>query len=118
MNEYQILAEKYYQMRRMARCREQAAREVGLMPQQFYLLIAIKGLPEDKCATVGVLAERLQIEPHSAVELINRLTERGLVERHRDRTDLRRVLIALTSSGESLLHHLMQAIADPIARRE
>lgn len=104
--DFQALAEFRYQLRRFTRFSEQAVRAVGLEPQQHQLLLAVKGLPEGKIATVGTLADRLQIEHHSAVELINRLAEKGLVERHRDVADMRRVLVSLTDAGEALLHKL------------
>ena len=109
--EYQALAEFRYQVRRFLHFSEQAARSVGLEPQQHQLLLALKGLPEQRAATVGELAERLQIQHHSAVELINRMVERNLIERCRDENDQRRVNIRLTQNGDevlrklSILHH-------------
>ena len=109
--EYQALAEFRYQLRRFLRFSEEAARAVGLEPQQHQLLLALKGLPQGRTATVGELAERLQIQHHSAVELINRMAERDLLERSRDENDQRRVNISLTVNGDevlrklSLLHH-------------
>ncbi len=79
---------------------------MGLEPQQHQLLLALKGLPQGRNATVGDLAERLQLRHHSTVELIDRLVERGLIERSRDETDQRRVLIKLTSYGEEVLQKL------------
>ena len=52
------------------------------------------------------MAERLQIKHHSAVELIDRLVERGLIRRSRDDPDQRRVIIHLTPHGEQLLRKL------------
>lgn len=101
--EYQALAEFRYQIRLFLRFSEQAARAAGLEPQQHQLLLAIKGLPEDKKATISTLAERLQLEHHSTVELIDRLVERGFVERYRDEADQRRVLVNLTPRGEEVL---------------
>jgi DNA-binding MarR family transcriptional regulator len=106
LTEYLALAEFRYQMRLFTRFSEQAARSVGLEPQQHQLLLAVKGLPTDKLATIGTLAERLQIEHHSTVELIDRLVEKGLIQRHRDEEDQRRVLISLTSQGEEILQKL------------
>ena len=110
-SEYQALAEFRYQLRRFLRFSEEAARAVGLEPQQHLLLLALKGLPEGHAATVGELAERLQIQHHSTVELINRMADRDLIERTRDENDQRRVNISLTRKGDevlrklSLLHH-------------
>ena len=104
--EYQALAELRYQLRRFLHFSEQEARATGLEPQQHQLLLAIKGLPTAKTASVGELAERLQLQHHSTVELINRMVERGLLERQRDSGDQRRVLINLTARGDELLKKL------------
>ncbi|HLH61305.1 MAG TPA: MarR family transcriptional regulator [Ktedonobacteraceae bacterium] len=111
MNEYQALAEFRYQIRRFLHFSEQVARETGLEPQQHQLLLALKGLPEGRKGTIGELAERLQIQHHSTVELIDRMVEHHFIQRHRDEEDQRRVIIQLTPAGEevlrklSLLHH-------------
>ncbi|HYX50470.1 MAG TPA: helix-turn-helix domain-containing protein, partial [Ktedonobacteraceae bacterium] len=76
ITEYQTLAEFRYQLRRFLRFSEQAARAAGLEPQQHQLLLALKGLPEGRKATIGALAERLQLTHHSTVELVDRLVER------------------------------------------
>jgi DNA-binding MarR family transcriptional regulator len=104
--EYRALAEFRYELRRFLHFSEKAARAAGLEPQQHQLLLAIKGLPTNKDATVGELAERLQIQHHSAVELVNRIAERGLLERRRDENDQRRVLVSLTPYGEAVLKKL------------
>ena len=106
MTDYRALAELRYQIRRYLRFSEQAAREVGLVPQQHQLLLALKGLPAGRKATISELAERLQIQHHSTVELIDRLVERGLIKRLRDEVDQRRVIIHLTPQGEQTLRRL------------
>jgi O6-methylguanine-DNA--protein-cysteine methyltransferase len=60
--EYRALAEFRYELRRFLHFSEQAARAVGLEPQQHQLLLAIKGLPAGRLASIGELAERLQIQ--------------------------------------------------------
>jgi DNA-binding MarR family transcriptional regulator len=106
MTEYQTLAEFRYQLRRFLRFSEQTARTAGLEPQQHQLLLAVKGLPQGRKATIGTLAERLQLAHHSTVELIDRLVERGFVQRCRDEADGRRVLVNLTPQGEEVLRKL------------
>lgn len=106
MTSYQALAEFRYQIRRFLHFSEQLARFAGVEPQQHQLLLTVKGLPPDTKATISELAERLQIQPHSAVELVNRLVERGFVERQRDPDDYRRVLVLLTDKGEEVLQQL------------
>lgn len=104
--DYQALADFRYQIRRFLNFSEQAARVAGIEPQQHQALLAIKGLPAGSKATVGVLAERLQIQHHSAVELSDRLAARGWLRRSRSRTDRREVLLELTPRGEKLLENL------------
>jgi DNA-binding MarR family transcriptional regulator len=103
---YQALAEFRYQLRRFLRRSEDAARAVGLEPQQHQLLLAIRGLPPGYEPTIGELAERLQVQHHSAVELIDRLEQRGLVRRERSQRDRRQVYVRLTPDGERLLEEL------------
>ena len=104
--DYQALAEFRYQIRRFQRFSEQIARAAGIEPQQHQLLLAVKGLPPEKSETIGELAERLQIQHHSTVELVDRLSEGGFVERQRDEEDQRRVLVRLTQRGEELLQEI------------
>ena len=106
MTDYYALAEIRYQIRRFLHFSEEAAREAGLVPQQHQLLLALKGLPAGRKATISELAERLQLRHHSTVELIDHLVERGLIKRSRDEADQRRVLIHLTSQGEQVLRSL------------
>ena len=103
---YRSLAELRHQIRRFLRYSEDAAREHGIEPQQHQLLLAIKGLPPGRLPTIGELADRLQIRHHSAVELINRLCERGAIFREPGTVDRREVLIRLAPEGEQLLHEL------------
>ncbi len=104
--DYRALGEFRYQIRRFLHFSEEAARAAGIEPQQHQLLLAIKGLPAGSQPSVGTLAERLQIQHHSAVELVNRLEKLGFVERHRGEHDRREVLVQLTSRGERILREL------------
>ena len=106
LNEYQALAEFRFQIRRFTHFSEQAARAAGLEPQQHQLLLAVKGLPDGECATIGSLAERLQLQHHSAVELVGRSVSQGLVARSRGTADRRQVFVTLTPHGETLLRDL------------
>src|SRR5690606_22905673 len=94
--DYEALAEFRYVIRRFMEFSEKAAQGVGLQPRQHQALLAIKGATGDQPFTVGDLAERLCIRHHSAVELVNRLCEGGLVVRQPDESDHRRVLVCLT----------------------
>jgi len=105
-HDYRALAAFRYSIRKFLRFSEEAARQAGIEPQHHQLMLALKGLPDGTRATVGELAERLQIQHHSSVELINRLVEQGLVQRKRSGEDRRQVLISLTARGERMLREL------------
>ncbi|HXM62674.1 MAG TPA: MarR family transcriptional regulator [Terriglobales bacterium] len=104
--DYQSLAELRYQIRRFLYFSEQAAREAGLEPRQHQLMLTLKGLPAGTRPRIGELAERLQIQHHSTVELVNRLAAGGYVRRHRGGEDRREVLLSLTPKGEKILREL------------
>jgi hypothetical protein len=61
LSDYQALAELRYQVRLFLHFSEQAARKMGLEPQQHQLMLALKGLPMGTRPTIGTLAERMQI---------------------------------------------------------
>jgi DNA-binding MarR family transcriptional regulator len=105
-SDYQALAEFRYHIRRFLRFSERAAREAGVEPQQHQLMLAVKGMPEGVQASISELAERLQIQHHSTVELVDRLTTRGFVSRKRGSEDRRQVIVQLTAKGEKLLRDL------------
>jgi DNA-binding MarR family transcriptional regulator len=104
--DYESLAELRYQIRKFLHFSEQVARKANMEPRQHQLLLAIKGLPQHLSPRIGVLAERLQLRHHSAVELANRLSDGGYVRRQRDREDRREVLLNLTAKGEKVLRQL------------
>src|SRR5512132_2332861 len=110
---YKAMAEFRYQIRRFLRFSENAARQAGIEPQQHQLLLAVRGLPDALKPTIGVLAERMQLQHHSTVELIDRLVERNFLFRLRSTDDKRQVLVKLTRDGEEFLkrlslHHLQE----------
>ena len=101
--EYRALAELRYRIRLFLREGDSTALGEGLEPQQYQMLLAIRGLQEGEAATVGTLAERLAIKHHSAVELIDRLEGHGFVRRLRDKQDRRQVRVLLLPRGEKTL---------------
>jgi DNA-binding MarR family transcriptional regulator len=104
--DYQSLAELRYQIRKFLRFSESAARSAGLEPRQHQLMLALKGLPKGVRPRVGELAERLQLQHHSTVELVNRLSARGMIKRCAAGHDRREVLLELTAKGERVLREL------------
>jgi DNA-binding MarR family transcriptional regulator len=105
-SDFEALSEFRYQLRRFLRFSELAVAKEGLTPQQYLLLLHLKGLPGRETATVGELAERLQVLPHGALALVNRCEEAGLITRSEDASDRRQVLISMTASGETKLRSL------------
>jgi len=87
--------------------------ELGLTYPQYLVMLV---LWEDPRATVSVgdLGGRLQLDSGTLTPLLKRLESAGLVSRHRDEADERRVLIELTAAGVALrqyARHVPAAIA-------
>ncbi len=111
--EFRALAEFRYRIRIFLNGSEEAARKEGLEPQQYVLMLALRGLPVDREPSIRVLAERMQLRHHSVVELVDRLERRQLLRRERSRTDRRQVFLHLTPRGEKILTRLAkQRISD------
>jgi DNA-binding MarR family transcriptional regulator len=105
--EYRALGELRYLIRRFVQEGDVTAKELGLEPQQYLLLLAIRGLPAKQEATISTLAKRLSLRHHSTVELIDRLEAHGYVKRVRGRTDRRQVLVVLQPHGAKLLEKVV-----------
>jgi DNA-binding MarR family transcriptional regulator len=103
---YKLMAEFRYQIRRFLRFSEDTSRSGGLEPQQYQLMLALKGLAPDVRPRVGEIAERLQIQHHSTVELVDRLARRGLIKRRRSDSDRREVLLELTPRGDKVIQEM------------
>ena len=107
--EYEALAEFRYQLRKYLRFMEERAREAGQNPQQYQLVLAIKGLPATTSPTIGMLARRMQLNHNSMVELVDRCERKGLLRRTRSGNDRRQVELAVTPEGDALLRKLASA---------
>jgi DNA-binding MarR family transcriptional regulator len=113
-DEYRALAEFRYRIRVFLNGSEQAARAAGLEPQQYLLLLAVRGLPIGREASIGELAERMQLRHHSVVELVDRLERRLLLRRERSRVDRREVIVHLTPRGERIILRLAKQRLDEL----
>jgi DNA-binding MarR family transcriptional regulator len=114
-SDYRALAEFRFQIRAFLSFSERAAREHGIEPQQHQLLLACKGLPEESRPTIGTLAQRLCVEHHSAVALVDKLEASKLVERMPSPLDRREVLVRITKRGETLLAGLSELHSEQLA---
>jgi DNA-binding MarR family transcriptional regulator len=101
LDDYRLLARFRHVLREFFAFSESAAKAAGITVQQHRAILSIKALERD--ATVGNLAKDLMIRHHSAVGLTDRLVNAGLVTRHSDPADRRRVTLALTPRGENML---------------
>jgi DNA-binding MarR family transcriptional regulator len=104
--DYRALAALRYRIRLFLSEGDAAARRAGLEPQQYLLLLAVRGIPEGSDATIQVLAERLMLKHNSTVELVDRLETRGYVCRSRSLDDRRYAVVKLLPRGEKLLERV------------
>jgi DNA-binding MarR family transcriptional regulator len=116
--DFEALAQFRFGIRRYLRFSEETVRRHGLSPQQYQLLLALKGFPGRDWATVGELAERLQLRHHSVVELLNRAQGQGLVQRVPDPSDRRAVRVELTAAGNEILARLSALHRDELRRMQ
>ena len=116
--DFEALARFRFGIRRYLRFSEETVRRHGVTPQQYQLMLALKGFPEREWATVRELAERLQLRHHSVVELVDRVQAQGLVERAVHPDDARAVRVLLTPDGEAVLGRLSALHRDELRRME
>ena len=91
-------------LRQFLRRTERIARQSGLTPQRYLLLLMVKGAPDgSEQSTVTELSERLQLAQSTVTELVSRAEETGLLEREQSHTDARVAHLRLTEEGERRL---------------
>lgn len=104
--DYRSLAEFRYRIRLFLAESEETARDAGLEPEQFQLLLAVRGMPQGNAATIQHLAARLLVKHHTVVERIDRLARMGLLRRLHNTADHRVVLVELSVHGNRLVEKL------------
>jgi len=109
VSEYRALAELRYQIRRFLNFSEAQARAAHVEPQQHQLLLVLAAMRPPEKPTIRAVAERLQIQHNSAVELVKRSVERKLVERRTDLHDRREASLRVTPQGRRVLGRLSLA---------
>ena len=102
-DDYQALGAFRLALRRFLAFSEAEARALGLSPQQHQALLVVRTESGVRALSVGQLAERLLIRNHSAVGLVERLVERGLLTRAPAADDRRRIELTLTDAGAAAL---------------
>ena len=103
-NDYAALADFRFSLRQFQAFSEREAAQCGLTPQQHQALLAIRAAPRGR-ATVGHVAERLILKPHSATGLVDRLEALGLVRRRLSEQDRRQALLELTEQAHGSAVH-------------
>jgi DNA-binding MarR family transcriptional regulator len=116
--DFEALARFRFGIRRYLRFSEETVRRHGVTPQQYQLMLALKGFPGRDWAVVRELADRLQLRHHSVVELIDRAQTQELVHRTADPDDARAVRVVLTDRGEELLGRLSALHRDELRRMD
>lgn len=107
---YETLVELRYELRKFLNFSERAAESHDLAAQQNQALPGIEGYPGRNSVSIGELEERLRIPSHTAVRLVNRLENGGLIQREAGVNDRRTVTAKLTKEGAKLeelaaVHH-------------
>ncbi|MEW5561702.1 MarR family transcriptional regulator [Enterobacter asburiae] len=113
--DYVALADFRATLRQFLAFSEREAKQAGLTPQQHQALLAIKGAEAGKM-TIGLLAERLILQPHSTSGLVKRLEELNLIYRIDCAEDQRKMALGLTEQAEKLLSVLSSAHLDELRR--
>lgn len=88
-------------------------RPVGLTALQYTALTVLERHPD---LTAAHLARHSFVTSQSMGDMVTALLDRGLIERHRDVADRRRLVIALTPEGQRLLGGLRPQVAALEAR--
>jgi DNA-binding MarR family transcriptional regulator len=88
---------------RFLRFSERSARNAGITPTQYLLLLHVRGAPGRDWATVGELAARLHASAHGTTALVGRCCACGLTRKRRNQGDTRRVEVHLTARGRRVL---------------
>ncbi len=106
---YPIIALNKRDLARLARyfgISERAAKQAGITPLQYLLLLHLRGYPGREWATVGELAARLQASAHGTAALVSRCEAQGYIKRKRSSSDRRCVEIRLTRKAEAVLNRV------------
>jgi DNA-binding MarR family transcriptional regulator len=113
--DYQVLANFRFKLRQFQAFSEAMAAAVGLTPQQHQALLAIRAA-EGGRASIGYVAERLILKPHSASGLVDRLEALGLLVRRTSPDDRRQAQLELTDAARVLLTKLSVTHREEIRR--
>jgi DNA-binding MarR family transcriptional regulator len=89
-------------LRRFMRSGERVARDEGLTPSRYLLLLMIRASNGGR-STVTELADRMQLTQSTITELVTRAEAAGLVRREQSQEDARVFWLRLTADAETRL---------------
>lgn len=113
---YARLAAWRHALRQFLRFSEKAAERLGLTGQHYQAMLVVRACPDSGRITIADLAKDLMIKHNSAVGLVDRLVEQGLVGRQPSKADRRKVEIVLSSRGRHVLAKLAGLHREELAR--
>lgn len=87
------------------------ARASGLTIPQVVILAGVRDLGE---VTTNGLSRHVDLSPGTVVSILDKLEERGFVERYRNAVDRRVVHTRLTASGEEILSRAPSLLPDAV----
>jgi DNA-binding MarR family transcriptional regulator len=96
-------------LRRFGRFSEEQAAKLDMTAAQHQLLLAIRGHDDPRGPTIADVARALLVRHHSAVGLVDRTQDLGLIERRGDDDDHRLVRLALTPLGRERVNTVASA---------
>ena len=115
--DYRRLLEFRTGIRKFLSWSEAQATAVGVTPAQHQLMLAIRGHAGADDPTIGDIADSLVLRHHSAVGLVDRAVEAGLVVRHHDPHDSRVVRLRLSALGNRRIRQLSRAHLEELRRQ-
>jgi DNA-binding MarR family transcriptional regulator len=107
--DFEVLAAFRYKLRQFLAFSEKASGALGLTQQQYQALLAMRAHPGPEPLTITDLAAQMLIKHHSAVGMVNRLEQQGVVRRESSSADRRKVAIRFTDQGTRLFARLAAA---------
>jgi len=114
--DYRLLLELRTELRRFLRWSSERAEAAGISPQQYQLLLVVRGHHDPTGPTIADAADYLLLRHHSVVELVDRAVKADLIERRPDPDDARRVRLRLTALGGEILERLVPDHAEELRR--
>jgi DNA-binding MarR family transcriptional regulator len=111
--DFQLCFPLYAASRALTRAYAPLLEPHGLTYPQYLTMLALWS--RDDGQTVGELGRRLRLDSGTLTPLLKRLEAAGLVDRERDQTDERRVVISATAAGDRLqddLAHVPGALVE------